>query len=269
MEEPLWDEVCGYLDLGPLLGRRVHNLSGGEQQRVALGRALLAAPELLLLDEPLASLDNDSKEEIIPYLRTVISKLGIPAVYISHSREELRTLVDRFLTVRDGRIVGGPAGEVDAGQRQLLSARVERMLGEGLVLCLVDGREVLARIDGAADDGASVVLAFLDSDVAVSRGDGPTHFNVGSLPARIDRVESGRFGWEALAKLTTKGGAVMTRLNLRPEELDGLSRGQQVELSFLRMPQVLIRASRLVSKAMAECAVRALPIRFRQLPSWS
>ena len=113
------------------------------------------------------------------------------------------------------------------------------MLGEGLVLCLVGGREILARIDGAADEGASVVLAFLDSDVAVSRADGRTHFNVGSLPARIDRVESGKFGWEALVKLSTEGGAVMTRLNLRPEDLAELSRGQQVELSFLRMPKVL------------------------------
>ena len=173
--------------------------------------------------------------------------------------------------MRDGRVVGGPAGEAGVGQRQLLSARVERTLGEGLVLCLVDGREILARIDGAAEEGASVVLAFLDSDVAVNRAEGRSYFNVGSLPARIDRVESGKLGWEALVKLSAKGGAVMTRLNFRPEELAELSRGQQVELSFPRMPQVPGCAARSVSEAVAGCAVQALPMSFRPLPScpWS
>ncbi|WP_303720885.1 ATP-binding cassette domain-containing protein, partial [Malonomonas rubra] len=79
------EEVAAALDIGRLLDRNVGQLSGGEKQRVALGRALLACPDLLILDEPLSALDKNLKEQIIPYLRKTLRRFDIPYLYISHS----------------------------------------------------------------------------------------------------------------------------------------------------------------------------------------
>ena len=100
------------LGLAPLLTRSVANLSGGERQRVALGRALLSQPRLLLMDEPLSSLDAGSKAEILPYLERLHRSLAIPALYISHDAGEIARLADRVLHMREGKIV--PADAVKA-----------------------------------------------------------------------------------------------------------------------------------------------------------
>ena len=86
------DEVVSLLGIEPLLKRRTDGLSGGEAQRVAIGRALLSQPELLLLDEPLASLDQARREELIPYLQRVRDESGLPMIYVSHVPEEVRRL---------------------------------------------------------------------------------------------------------------------------------------------------------------------------------
>src|SRR5260370_17814362 len=84
--------VADLLDIGNLLDRRPGKLSGGERQRVALGRALLAQPRLLLLDEPLGSLDEERKEEILPYLMRLRDEANVPMVYVSHDAAEMRQL---------------------------------------------------------------------------------------------------------------------------------------------------------------------------------
>ena len=104
------DDVVELLGLRPLMGRGVDALSGGERQRVALGRALLTRPRLLLMDEPLSSLDLGAKAEILPYLDRLLRTLAIPALYISHDQAEIARLADRVLMMRDGRIEG-PAVE--------------------------------------------------------------------------------------------------------------------------------------------------------------
>ena len=128
------DDAVDLLGLGPLLGRSTANLSGGERQRVALGRALLSQPRLLLMDEPLTSLDAGSKAEILPYLERLHRALAIPALYISHDAGEIARLADRVLLMRDGRalpsgpvatedpLTGLSAGERDALARAALSA---------------------------------------------------------------------------------------------------------------------------------------------------
>jgi molybdate transport system ATP-binding protein len=98
------DDVVQLLELTPLLRRRPAQLSGGEQQRVALGRALLSSPRLLLLDEPLASLDERLKQQILPYLRRVKASSGIPMIYVSHSRDEVSYLADRVLWMHGGQL---------------------------------------------------------------------------------------------------------------------------------------------------------------------
>ena len=92
------------LKLGNLLNRGVNNLSGGEKQRVALGRAVLANPRLLLMDEPLTALDDNLRFQIIPYLKTVSERFGIPYIFISHSLVEMRFMAERVLVVEEGRI---------------------------------------------------------------------------------------------------------------------------------------------------------------------
>jgi molybdate transport system ATP-binding protein len=96
--------VTDLLDIGHLLDRRPGKLSGGERQRVALGRALLSRPRLLLLDEPLGSLDEERKVEILPYLVRLRDEAGIPMVYVSHDAAELRQLATQIVMLQRGRV---------------------------------------------------------------------------------------------------------------------------------------------------------------------
>jgi len=106
------DAVVELLGIGPLLGRRPARLSGGEKQRVAIGRALLASPKLLLMDEPLASLDEARKAEILPYIERLRDEAGVPIVYVSHAIAEVARLATTLVVLSDGRIaaVGPTAG---------------------------------------------------------------------------------------------------------------------------------------------------------------
>jgi molybdate transport system ATP-binding protein len=92
------------LNIGHLLKRRPGQLSGGERQRVALGRALLARPRLLLLDEPLGSLDDERKAEILPYLIRLRDEAGVPMVYVSHDADELSQLASQVVMLKRGRV---------------------------------------------------------------------------------------------------------------------------------------------------------------------
>lgn len=99
------DMVAPMLGLEPLLTRRVHQLSGGERQRVALGRALLSQPQLLLLDEPLASLDAARREEVLPYLEKLRDELAIPMIYVSHQFEEVLRLATHVVLMDQGKVL--------------------------------------------------------------------------------------------------------------------------------------------------------------------
>jgi molybdate transport system ATP-binding protein len=108
---PDLDRVVGMLEIDRLVDRGVTDLSGGERQRVALGRALMSGPSLLLLDEPLAAVDVPLRRRILPYLQRVRDDLRIPIVYVSHDKEEVEMLADVVVRVEAGRIVGmEPAG---------------------------------------------------------------------------------------------------------------------------------------------------------------
>ncbi|MBS0183941.1 MAG: molybdenum ABC transporter ATP-binding protein [Nitrospira sp.] len=100
------EQVVDILGIGHLLDRRIHHLSGGEQQRVAIGRALLTSPELLLLDEPLASLDIQRKQELLPFIRRLHEELRIPVIYVSHATNEILQLADCVVLLKEGTVVG-------------------------------------------------------------------------------------------------------------------------------------------------------------------
>jgi molybdate transport system ATP-binding protein len=103
------ERIIGLLDIGHLLSRRPGHLSGGERQRVAFGRALLMKPRLLLLDEPLASLDRARKLEILPYLARLRDEAKVPMIYVSHQAGEILRLASQVVRIEDGRVlaVGG------------------------------------------------------------------------------------------------------------------------------------------------------------------
>src|SRR5690606_10546875 len=100
------ERVVTLLDIASLLARRPRNLSGGERQRVAIGRALLMKPRLLLLDEPLASLDSARKAEILPYLARLRDEANIPMVYVSHLAAEITRIANTVVRIDAGRITG-------------------------------------------------------------------------------------------------------------------------------------------------------------------
>lgn len=107
------ERVIEVLELRELLARYPRNLSGGEKQRVALGRSLLSGPELLLLDEPLAALDEGLKDRVLAYLERVMAEWHVPTLYVSHNASEVRRLAEHVIVVEAGRVArSGTADEV-------------------------------------------------------------------------------------------------------------------------------------------------------------
>jgi molybdate transport system ATP-binding protein len=110
---PSFDAVVDLLDIKDLLDRRPAALSGGEKQRVAIGRALLASPRLLLMDEPLASLDAPRKDEILPFIERLRDELKLPVFYVSHEMDEIMRLADLLVLLDDGKVAAvGPVEEL-------------------------------------------------------------------------------------------------------------------------------------------------------------
>ncbi|MBR9885545.1 MAG: molybdenum ABC transporter ATP-binding protein [Oceanospirillales bacterium] len=107
------EELTRLMGINHLLERRVQALSGGEKQRVAIARALLMKPRILLMDEPLSALDQDNKNEIMPYLEQLHAQLEIPVLYVTHDRREVERLADRILLLRNGALLAqGEIGEI-------------------------------------------------------------------------------------------------------------------------------------------------------------
>jgi molybdate transport system ATP-binding protein len=130
------DAVVAVLGIGHLMGRLPHTLSGGERQRVALGRAMLATPRLLVMDEPLASLDATRRQEILPFIERLRDEFSIPMLYVSHALDEVERLAARVVRLENGRVrtVGTPAevlrpplaGEPPRGTVSTLNAEIVR-----------------------------------------------------------------------------------------------------------------------------------------------
>ncbi|MBI1243916.1 MAG: molybdenum ABC transporter ATP-binding protein [Alphaproteobacteria bacterium] len=154
--------IVELLGIGALLARRPGTLSGGERQRVAVGRALLARPRVLLMDEPLASLDAARKAEVLPYLDGLRHRLGIPIVYVTHSIDEVLRLADTLALVDGGRIaVAGPVTEVMA--RVDLGPLVGRFEAGAAIDTVIAGHDDRYALTRLAFDGGELVVPAVDA----------------------------------------------------------------------------------------------------------
>jgi len=232
---PELDEVVDMLGIGPLLARRVGDLSGGEKQRVAMGRALLSRPRLLLLDEPLAALDPPRKEDILPFLERVRDAAEVPILYVSHHASEIARLATDVVVLDRGKVLkSGPVAQVMSdldlvtatGVREagaVIAARVVAHHDDGLTeLSGAGGALFLPRID--AQVGRDLRIRIEAQDVMLSRGrpEGLSALNI--LPVEVLAVREGD-GPGAMVKLRAGDAHLLARVTGRSAKALQLAEG--------------------------------------------
>lgn len=160
-----FDAVTDLLGIAHLLDRRPRNLSGGERQRVALGRALLARPRLLLMDEPLAALDATRKQEILPFLERVRDAARVPIVYVTHALDEVDRLADTLVLLENGKVLAaGPLHQLSA--RTDLPILSDRRDAGAVLSCRVTSHDEANGQTRLAFDGGSLVVSLFRGDRA-------------------------------------------------------------------------------------------------------
>ena len=232
-------EGVGLLGIAHLLERRPERRSGGERQRVAIARALATSPRLLLMDEPLAALDQARKQEILPYLERLHDELAIPVLYVSHSPDEVARLADHIVLMEDGRAVAqGPLTEtlarVDLPLRLgedvgvVFSGQVlERNAEWHLARIGFAGGEIWVR-DGGAGVGRTVRLRILARDVSIARHRHDDVSIMNLLPATIITHAAEDHPALALLQLQVGGTRLLARLTRHSANRLELAPGQQV-----------------------------------------
>ncbi len=230
--------VVDLLGIGPLLARRPAALSGGEKQRVAIGRAILSNPRLLALDEPLAALDDARKAEILPYLERLRDELSLPILYVSHSMAEVARLATTVVLMEGGRvtaagptaaILSDPATAPGLGLREagaVLHARVAAHEADGLTrLDTSAGALWLPRV--AAPIGTSLRLRILAQDVmlATTRPEGISALNILAGVVRDIRMGDGP---GALVRLDAGDEILLARITRRSATALALAPGRPV-----------------------------------------
>lgn len=235
------EQVAAELGITALLGRRVHHLSGGERQRVAVGRALLGRPRLLLLDEPVSALDEAGTAEVLDALERVLAALPIPCLYVSHDLREAARLADRMIWLDSGRIAAdGPAREVmsdpglpfaqaeEAGS--VIAGRVESVdTGLGLARVVFDGGELWIAASAATTPGLPVRVGIRARDVSLAlvRPDAISVLNV--LPGHVLDVADARGApSQALVRVEAGGCLLLSRVTRRSVAELGLAPGRPV-----------------------------------------
>lgn len=220
-------QVIDWLGLEHLLARSVANLSGGERQRVSIARALLTQPKILMMDEPMASLDLFSKRAIMPYLERLRDELEIPILYISHSPEEVERLADHVMFMEQGRIVSFEPIEQSLNRegtplyqsgepRSVLSATIaEHLEDDGLTRVQAGEAELFVpKIDKPVGDGVRVVIAAKLVSLMAQQPQDTSMLN--HLPVTLESIEElNRFSvllklrikqepWPLLAQITKR-----------------------------------------------------------------
>jgi molybdate transport system ATP-binding protein len=246
------DSVLSLLGLEAFLDRRPHTLSGGEAQRVAIGRALMAAPEILLMDEPLSNLDGARRAEILPFLERLAHEGGVPIVYVSHQVDEVTRLADSMVVLAEGKVVAsGPIEEV-FGRVDLGPATGRHEAGAVLGAEIVDHDVAfqLTRLRIAAGElvvpaldrpkGTKVRLRVRSQDVALALSP-PSGLSVRNVvPAEIVSVETDS-GPNAEVLLSAAGQHLRSRITRKSAVELGLRPGLRV---FALIKSIAVEAGR-------------------------
>jgi molybdate transport system ATP-binding protein len=231
--------VIDLLGLGAFLRRMPHALSGGERQRVAIGRALLAQPRILLMDEPLAALDVPRKIEILDYVERLRDELHIPIVYVSHSVTEITRLADTVVILSEGKCVA--AGDVDEVMGRLDLKSVTGRYEAGSILdTRVATHDADHQLTTLAFDGGELVVPYLDAvigervrarirardvSLAVRRPAEISILNI--LPGRVMSIET-TAGPVVEVQLSVGGPTLTARITRRSFEQLGIHAGQEL-----------------------------------------
>lgn len=234
------EQVHQWLGLTPLLDRMPARLSGGERQRVAIGRALLTSPRLLLMDEPLSALDQQSKQEILPYLERLRDSLALPVLYVSHSTAEVARLADHIVMMDSGKVVAqGPLQdtlartdhpfrlEQDAGV--IIKGHVEEVDSQWQ-LCRIgfDGGGLWLRHHDHLTPGMAARIQILARDISIALHENRDQSTQNLLPASIDQIETEVTPGTSLVRLLAGQTAFLARLTTRSVHQLQLSKGQRV-----------------------------------------
>lgn len=229
------EAMAQLLGLSDLIKRKPHDLSGGEAQRVAIGRALLSKPRLLMMDEPLAGLDQARKADILALIERVRDVVGVPILYVSHAREEVARLASHVVVVADGRCVdaGPPQAVLGSGQSAGLARTVRGRLvaknsADGLSeLSLSGGRLFVPQLDAPLGSRMTIEIAARDVMLSVQPPQGLSALNV--LACTITSIEPSRTESAAMdVALVCGQDELMAQVTRRSVEVLGLAPGQHV-----------------------------------------
>ncbi len=236
---PGFEEVVALLGLGALLERRPARLSGGERQRVALGRALLMRPRLLLMDEPLAALDAPRRAEILPFLARLRAEAGLPILYVTHALDEVDALADQLVLMEAGRVLAsGGLEELTARTDLPLAARRDAGVLITARLGAHDPARGLSRLDftggallvplQAAPPGTWLRLRLRARDVAIALAppDGVSFQNI--LPAVVAAIRPTSSPHEVFLQLMVGETPLLSRVTRDAVARLGLAPGQAV-----------------------------------------
>ncbi len=227
-----FDETVELLGLGALLARKPDGLSAGEAQRVALGRALLRAPSVILMDEPLANIDPGRRREVLPFLERLHGRLTIPILYVSHSVDEVVRLCDHLALVQDGRIGGagplqdviGHAGPLGEEFGSVLRGTV-RAVDAAYELTEIDTPAGSLRVPGRhGPPGRQLRLRILARDVSIALTRAADSSILNILPARVDAIAA-RDGGHVDVRLRAGGSTLVSRISRQSCEQLGLAPG--------------------------------------------
>lgn len=234
-----WQRTIELLDVGALLPRLPAGLSGGEKQRVAIARAVLAAPRLLLMDEPLAALDAARKQEILPFLERLHQELSMPMLYVSHQVDEVARLADHMVLLSAGRVVAsGPLGQMLArldlptAQDEDAGVVVETRAGahdelHHLVRLDFSGGQVYVARDTLVP-GQLVRLRIQARDVSLALADHHDTSILNRFPATVVEVASASNPANAMVRLDAGGTTLLARVTHRSLEQLQISVGSKV-----------------------------------------
>lgn len=235
-------DVADLLGLGPLLARAPRHLSGGERQRVAIGRALLSQPALLLMDEPLSALDRPTRDEILPFLERLARQVGLPMLYVTHDMREVERLAEHVVLMEAGRVIG--AGTLEALQsnpalpllhsREAAVSLTARVVGQdaayGLLMLEAKGGRFMVPAP-ASPPGEARRLRIGAGDVSVALGAPPASSIANVLPARIlsaTRTSAAEVTMVLGLGPAGDGDRLLSRVTLRSWDQLGLAEGIEV-----------------------------------------